>query len=140
MTVQTEILATLDAYADAYCAKDLDRLMALFDAGEDISVIGTGADELCYGQDQIRALFARNFAEATADKFAWDWTKVTVRDDSAVVATTLTIHIDLDGEKLQVPIRWTVVLKQTDGKWLWLHRNASAAAGGQDDGEAYPTD
>lgn len=140
MTQEKEILATLDEYADAYCTKDLDRLMAIFDTGDDISVIGTGADELCYGQSEIRALFARNFAEATADRFAWDWTKVTIRDDSAVVAITLTIHIDLDGEKLHVPIRWTVVLKQTEGKWLWLHRNASASAGGQEEGEAYPTD
>lgn len=140
MTQETEILATLEEYATAYCAKDLDRLMALFDTGDDISVIGTGADELCYGQVQIRALFARNFTEATANKFTRDWTKVTIRDDNAVVATTLTIDIDLDDEKLQVPIRWTVVLKKTNGSWLWLHRNASAAAGGQEDGEAYPTD
>lgn len=139
MNTETEILATLDEYADAYCAKDLDRLMRLFDAGDDISVIGTGADELCWGRKAIESLFERNFAEATAEKFEWHWSKVTVRGDTAVVAITLTIHLDLDGEKLSVPIRWTVVLKQTNGKWLWLHRNASAAAGDQDDGAAYPT-
>ena len=40
MTTEDDILATLEEYADAYCAKDIDRLMALFDAGDDISVIG----------------------------------------------------------------------------------------------------
>ncbi len=46
MSPHGELLVTLDEYADAYCAKNLDRLMALFDTGDDISIIGTGADEL----------------------------------------------------------------------------------------------
>jgi ketosteroid isomerase-like protein len=137
--MEAEILATLEEYASAYCAKDLDRLMALFDEGDDISIIGTGADELCAGRAAIRDLFARNFSEATAEQFEWHWTKVTVRGDTAVVATTLTIHLDMDGNKIQVPIRWTVSLCRKSGGWLWLHRHASAAAGGQDEGTAYPT-
>ncbi len=57
MSPHSDLLATLDEYADAYCAKDLDRMMPLFDSGDDISIIGTGADELCSGQDQVRELF-----------------------------------------------------------------------------------
>ncbi len=139
MTAETDIFATLETYAQAYCEKDLDRLMALFDVGDDVSVIGTGADELCVGRDRIERLFRRNFAEATAEKFEWHWTKVTIRANAGVVATTLTIHLDIEGEKLQVPLRWTVSLRQKDGVWLWLHRHASLAAGGQDEGAAYPT-
>jgi uncharacterized protein (TIGR02246 family) len=137
--MEAEILATLEEYASAYCAKDLNRLMTLFDEGDDISIIGTGADELCSGRAAIRELFERNFAEATAEQFEWHWTNVTVRGDTAVVATTLTIHLDLGGEKIQVPIRWTVSLCRKSGGWRWLHRHASAAAGGQDEGAAYPT-
>lgn len=33
------ILATLDDYARSYCAKDIKGLMAVFDTGDDISVI-----------------------------------------------------------------------------------------------------
>ena len=40
--------------------------MALFEAGDGISIIGTGADELCSGHEQIRDLFRRSFEEATA--------------------------------------------------------------------------
>jgi ketosteroid isomerase-like protein len=137
--MDTEILATLDAYATAYCGKDIDRLMALFDGGDDVSVIGTGADELCSGTNAIRELFKRNFHEATAERFEWHWRRTTVRGDSAVVATTLTIHLDADGQKLAVPLRWTVALRKHEGRWLWLHRHASSAARGQDEGKAYPT-
>lgn len=136
--MKAEILATLEEYASAYCAKDADRLMALFDDSEDISVIGTGADELCHGTDAIRALFLRNFSEATAKRFEWHWRKITIRGETGVVATTLTIHLDLGGQSVSVPLRWTVVVNKTGDHWLWLHRHASLAAGDQDDGKAYP--
>lgn len=139
MSDETEILATLQTYADTYCAKDIDGLMALFIDSDDISVIGTGASELCAGQEPIRALFANNFAEATATSFDWHWQKVTQAGDAAIVATTLTINLILDGDAISVPIRWTVGLVKQDGQWRWLHRHASSAAGGQSDGAAYPT-
>ncbi len=138
MTEESEVLATFEGYADAYCAKDTEALMALFDSGDDISVIGTGADELCAGRSQIEGLFERNFAEATADRFEWHWRHVTLRGNTATVAASLTIHLHADGEALAVPIRWTVSLHRHGGRWLWLHRHASAAAADQDDGAAYP--
>ncbi len=33
MTEEEAVLATLEEYAEAYCSKDIDRLMALFDDG-----------------------------------------------------------------------------------------------------------
>jgi hypothetical protein len=62
---ENAVLETLNEYAVAYCAKDLDRLMAVFDDCEDISLIGTGADELCAGRSEVAAVFQRNFEEAT---------------------------------------------------------------------------
>lgn len=133
------IMATLDDYANAYCAKDIDALMSVFDGGESISLIGTGADELCSGREALGAVFLRNFRHATATRFEWHWKDVIVAGDQAVVATTLTIHLDVGGIPLQVPLRWTVVLKKDDDRWVWLHRHASCAASGQEEGSAYPT-
>ena len=133
------ILATFEQYADAYCAKDNDKLMAVFDTGDDISLIGTGVDELCTGPDQIRAVFDRNFADATATRFEWHWRQVTRRHNTAIVAARLTIHLILDGQPVQVPVRWTVGMHHDGTSWRWLHRHASSAASTQDDGAAYPT-
>jgi uncharacterized protein (TIGR02246 family) len=132
------VLATLDEYAKAYCAKDADRLMALFDDGDDISLIGTGADELCTGRSAIREVFLRNFSEASATRFEWDWRHVTVADLCAVVATTLTIHLDTSAGPAQVPVRWTVSMIRRGDNWRWLHRHASVAASSQKEGAAYP--
>ena len=139
MTVEDAVLATLEDYAEAYCAKDIDRLMAVFDDGDDISLIGTGADELCSGRSDIEAVFLRNFADATATSFQWHWKHVTLTDSSAVVAITLTIHLETQGSPLQVPVRWTVALVRRSGRWRWLHRHASSAAVSQEEGTAYPT-
>src|SRR5262249_131776 len=71
MTDEEAVLATLEHYADAYCAKDIMRLMAVFDDGDDISLIGTGTDEFCERRSEIEAVFLRNFSEATATRFQW---------------------------------------------------------------------
>lgn len=139
MDDQTAVLASLDEYADAYCAKDVDRLMALFDAGDDISVIGTGADELCAGRAAIESLFRRNFAEATATRFEWGWRHATVLNDSAVVAVSLTIHLATDDGPAEMLLRWTVAMTKREGGWRWVHRHASVAAATQQEGGAYPT-
>lgn len=140
MTDQDQIRATLEEYAEAYCAKDTARLMAIFVDGEAISLIGTGADELCVGRAAVAAVFDRNFHDATATRFEWHWQDIAIHGDAATVATTVSIHLEIDGEKVVVPVRWTVSLVNTQQGWKWVHRHASSAAGAQKDGAAYPTD
>jgi ketosteroid isomerase-like protein len=134
------IHATLEDYAEAYCAKDIDSLMRVFDDSDNISVIGTGADELCVGRAAVKELFLRNFGEATANRFEWDWEDIRISRDHAVVSVTLAIHLEYKNNQLKVPVRWTVVLKKEHDRWVWLHRHASTAASGQEEGQAYPKD
>lgn len=133
-----KIKSTLEDYAIAYCNKDIDLLMSVFDDSDNISVIGTGSDELCVGRDEVRKLFIRNFKEATANRFEWGWMDFRISENHAVVSVTLTIHLEYKEEDLKVPIRWTVVLKNKNNRWVWLHRNASIAAPEQKVGTAYP--
>ncbi|MCG6903407.1 MAG: nuclear transport factor 2 family protein [Rhodobacter sp.] len=138
-TDHDSVLATLDEYAGAYCAKDVDRLMKIFVEGESVSLIGTGSDELCSGRQAIAAIFSRNFNEATANRFEWGWKDVAIHCDAATVAVTLVIHLTIDDEAIKVPLRWTVSLVRVGENWKWVHRHASSAANSQDDGTAYPT-
>lgn len=110
MTEENEIRVTLEDYAVAYCKKDIDSLMHVFDDSDSISVIGTGADELCEGRDAVKALFLRNISEATADRFEWLWSNIIFTNDHAVVSMSLIIHLEYQGNRITVPVRWTVVL------------------------------
>ena len=139
MTDDERVLATLDEYADAYCAKDLDRLMAIFIAGDDVSFIGTGGDELCSGRDEIYSVFSRNFNEASATRFQWGWKDVAIHGDAATVAISLVIYMTTDVEAIEVPLRWTVSLVRVGEEWKWVHRHASSAAISQEAGTAYPS-
>lgn len=138
MSQTDEVVATLDNYARAYCAKDIDALMQVFDSSGQISAIGTGKDELCAGEDEVRQLFLRNFAEATATKFEWLWSDVVIFNDQALIAQSLIIHLDTQQGHVEVPVRWSVALRKTD-RWLWLHRHASTPSGTQSEGSAYPS-
>jgi len=138
MDEEQSIMATLEDYATAYCAKDIDALMNVFVDGEGISLIGTGGDELCGDREAVKNVFIRNFEEASAHQFEWHWSHIIVSNDHAVVAISLTIHLDYQGNDLKVPLRWTVALKKEQGRWAWLHRHASSAASGQEEGQAYP--
>lgn len=140
MSEQEAIMLTLEDYSTAYCAKDIEALMKVFDDGENISLIGTGGDELCGGREAVKEVFLRNFEEATANQFEWHWKHFVIAGDQAVVAITLTIHLDYQGEPLEVPVRWTVALRKKNDRWCWLHRHASAAASSQGEGAAYPSD
>ncbi len=137
MNEEQAIRDTLESYAIACCAKDIKSLMKVFVDNDEISVIGTGADELCEGREQVKNLFLQNFEEATATRFEWLWSTILINKNSAVVAVSLTIHLECQGELLKIPIRWSVVCNKNE-KWLWVHRHASSAAGNQDEGKAYP--
>ncbi|WP_299122055.1 nuclear transport factor 2 family protein [uncultured Tenacibaculum sp.] len=50
------IKSTLKNYAEAYYSKDIESMMSVFNDSDNISVIGTGADELCVGQNEFRNL------------------------------------------------------------------------------------
>lgn len=76
------IMATIEDYAIAYCKKDIDALMRVFIDGDDISLIGTGSDELCGGREAVKKVFLRNFEEATANQFEWHWSHIIVSGDS----------------------------------------------------------
>jgi len=139
MDEKDEVMATLDEYANAYCAKDLNRLMGIFLDGEAISLIGTGGDELCSGRTAVASVFERNFTDATATQFEWGWKDIAIHGHAATVAIALKIHLIIDDKSLVIPIRWTVSLVKTNNLWKWVHRHASAAANSQDEGSAYPT-
>lgn len=54
----------------------------------------TGADEFCERRSEIEAVLLRNFSEATVTRFQWSRKHVTVCGGFAVVAITLTIHLN----------------------------------------------
>jgi ketosteroid isomerase-like protein len=146
MSDKESIMQTLEDYATAYCSKDVDALMRVFDDSDEITLIGTGSSEnLRIGQEEVKDVFVRNFRDATAKEFVYGRRNIFINGNVAVVAIVLTLNIEIDGNAISVPLRWTVSLikRNTDksnGRWVWVHRHASTPAAGQDKNSAYPAD
>ena len=138
MDDKEKILNTLEHYQDAYNAKDLDRLMTLFGGECEPGVIGTGGDEYLFGRDAVRGLFARNFAETDEVDYGWGDRHVDVLADFAWVQARATVSGRVGEKRFNVPLRWTIVLAEQDGRWRWLHRHSSVAASAQKEGVSYP--
>lgn len=135
---EAAVLETLDRYAERYGAKDVDGVTELFADDADVLLVGTGADERWLGRDEVRRQFERNFAEAERTRFEWVSRHVAAAGDAAWVSAEAVVHVLVDGDERSIPIRFSVVLEQRDGEWVWLHRHASVGAGGQQAGTAYP--
>lgn len=133
------VRGTLDAYAERYACKDGAALTELFADDPDVLLFGTGADERWVGRPAIRNQFARNFEEASQARFEWTSQHVAAcGSDGAWVAAEAIVHVTVGNAVRSIPIRFTVVLERRAGQWVWLHRHASVAAGGQAAGTAYP--
>jgi len=146
MNDRDAVLETLEDYATAYCAKDVDALMRVFDDSDEITLIGTGSSEnLRVGKEEVKDVFVRNFRDATAKEFIYGQKHIYINENAAVVSIVLTLKLEIDGDAVSVPLRWTVsLIKQNadkpNGRWVWVHRHASTPAAGQNDDSAYPTD
>lgn len=128
MIEHERILATFDAYAEAYCAQDLEGVMAVFEAGDAVSVIGPGEADVCAGRAAVTALFEREFEALRVSRIEWVWRNVLANQDYAVVAARLTHHVETVVGPKAAPMRWSVAMTKRDGAWRWLHRHASLAA------------
>ena len=64
--VESAVRETLDRFAQAYAAWDIDPVMRVFAPGDDIQLMGTGADEIRLGRGAVREQIERDFAEPAA--------------------------------------------------------------------------
>lgn len=141
MTTEIEAIEqTLRDYAAAYAAADLDAMMGLFTTANTLGGIGTGEDEYLFGHEATRALFERNFAGAVDVQISWGKRHIEVLTDAAWIQAKAEVSGVEGGKPFSVPLRWSIVLVKEGGSWKWSHRHVSVAAGGQDEGTAYPTD
>ena len=90
-----------------------------FAPDSDVVLIGSDADELAIGHEQLDQFFQKILGLPVT--LAWDWklTKVSSIGDVAwVFAQGESIVRSADGEK-RSPYRLTGVLVRNNGKWLW---------------------
>jgi len=119
--VEAEVLSTVDGFNDAISRKDVDATLSLFAPDPDVFLMGSEADEVATGPDEIRRHLQRIFARPVTYRWDWKSRKVSAAASVAWVAADASVT----GAH---PYRITVVLEKRDGRWLLMQFHGSEPA------------
>lgn len=122
-----EANAALDAFAAAYSANDVDKLVQLYTPNT--ILLGTNSPIISEGRDAVRAYFTNLKLAGSGNKSAIQVRRTIVVNDSAVVVTGFYEFTRMrDGQPVAGPARFTVLLTKQGGQWLIAHQHSSPRA------------
>lgn len=120
-----EALKVLDAWAEAFAASDVDRIVSLY--APDALFMGTGSKSVVTETQGIRTYFQRTLmtdrprGAPVSDKF------VKVLSNDAVLITGLNTSTGVrDGKPYANPGRVTFVIAKRGADWMIVHMHRSA--------------
>jgi ketosteroid isomerase-like protein len=136
---EAAVLGVLNKLAERYAKRDMEGLLAICAPDPDHVMYGTGADEKRIGLAEIKAQAERDWSQTEAANITFDWTSVSAAGNVAWVAADATFKIRAGGQDMAFPARLTAVLEKRGEQWLFVQSHFSFPAGGQAEGEAFPS-
>lgn len=134
-TTDGEIAELVHSLVGAYTAKELDQAVELFT--DDAMVVGTGADELRFGRDEIRAQIERDMSQADALRATVDGIRIVSRGDAAWLFAHMTAEVTIGEESLVMEMRFTSAAVRTDVGWRLCQAHFSVPSAAQAEGESF---
>lgn len=137
---EAEVVAVLNKLSDAYAARDVNSVLALFVPDPDVVMIGTGADEKRVGLDQIKVQAERDWTQTEATSLTWgSWQMVGSAGSVAWVAGDATFKVKTGGQNITLSGRMTAVLEKRGSTWLIAQAHFSMPLSEQGAGQSFPT-
>lgn len=137
--VESAVREILDRFATAYAAKDVEAVMRLFVPGDDVQLVGTGADEIRLGRDAVRHQVERDFAQSDRLSLTYEQTHVGGAGDLAWVMALCTAEATIGEQTIRLDPRLTAFLVRQGDTWLIQQTHLSVPMAGQESGESFPT-
>lgn len=132
-----QIEGVIQAWLDAYEAKDVEALLDLA-VGDEVQLVGTGADEMRFGLDGYRAQAERDFAQSDELRVSVANLRVSTVGDAGFVCCEAHVSASAGGETSDLPgLRMTAGLVRTDQGWRLAQVHLSAPASGQQEGSSF---
>jgi ketosteroid isomerase-like protein len=136
-SVTSEVQALFERFMGYYNAKDVDALVSLT-SGDDIMLVGTGADEVRFGLTGFRAQAERDFSQADDLDISFDNLRVTSAGDAAFAYCDMTIAGSAGGEAFEMSgLRFTAGLIRTTQGWRIAQAHLSAPNMEQAEGSSF---
>jgi hypothetical protein len=123
--VEVAVLAVLRRQMRRFTQRDIIGLLTLFADDPDVVTIGVGADDKRFGRSGIRAQAEHDWTHAGVTAGEVGWAQVSASGHEAWVAADLTLSLADEGQQWDVPARFTGVLENRGGRWLWVQQHLS---------------
>jgi ketosteroid isomerase-like protein len=136
-TTYTAVKNVLEEWADSYAQRDIQRLLSLITPDTDMVMYGTGADEKRIGLNGIQIQAERDWAQTDAATFTFGEPIISAAGAVAWMAAECTFQVEVGGESMAFPGRFTGVFEKRNGKWLVAQAHFSLPAL-QEEGESVP--
>lgn len=137
-TVQSAVKAVLNELAASYSNRDIKRLLEGFAPDLDVVMFGTGVDERRTGLAEIRIQAERDWSQTDASAFNFGEIAVSAAGSVAWAASDCAFQVEVGGQRMTLPGRFTGVLEKRGDKWLVVQSHFSLPAMGQDEGSSFP--
>lgn len=118
-----EIVECVQEYRQAFKAKDIDGIMAMY--AEDAVLMGTGPGERFVGQDEIRNAHMEYFKTFDKEESTLTWYKMGKNGDVVWISGMTHISSFFKNNKHEFAINWTSILSKQDGAWKFVQRHIS---------------
>lgn len=135
---ESAALALLQQWLACYRAKDVEGILALA-SGDDVVMVGTGADEVCFGLAALRAQTLRDFSQSDALDMTFSRVRVAVGGDAAAfVYCDVVVTGSAAGAAFEMPgLRLTAGLVRSAQGWRFAQMHLSAPNAAQDAGSSF---
>ncbi|MBL8133652.1 MAG: nuclear transport factor 2 family protein [Anaerolineae bacterium] len=136
-TIYNEVKAAIDDWSASYISRDMRRLLACIAPDADVVMYGTGADEKRIGLNGIQSQAERDWSQTDAAGFYFQEPTIGAAGSVAWAAADCTFQVEIGGQTMAFPGRFTGVFEKRGGRWLVVQAHFSLPAA-QDDGESVP--
>ncbi len=134
---ETEIKALIEEMWTRYAQKDLEGCLEFWANDPDVTVIGTGVDEVRLGAEELRNAMKRDFEQAGSITQSIEWLRISAVRDAAWSAGTITLTTTVNGNEVVLPARQTNVCVKQSGAWRIVQLHLSLPAMDQGAGRSW---
>ena len=129
------ITELIDALMRAYTAKDAKGAADLFTV--DAIAVGTGADEVRFGRDEILVQLERDTSQADELRLRYEGLRTGERGNAAWCFADLTADVTVGAETITMPMRFSAAAVRTDDGWRFVESHLSLPFAGQIECESF---
>ena len=136
---EAEIRALVENVWREYARKDVNACMNLWTSDPDLVAIGTRADELRLGPEELRLGLSRDFEQAENIDTAIEWLRISAAGNVAWSAANMRLTASVNGETATLQCRLSNVYERRNGTWRITLLHLSPPALEQESGHSWPT-